>query len=55
MEKQRQTNPVLVRVTDSELRRIKRVAGREPLATWARRVLLEHCERREKRSRPSRD
>ena len=51
MAKQRQTNPILVRVTDSELRRIQRVAGREPLATWARRILLEHVERRERRER----
>ena len=49
MATQRQTNPILVRVTDSELRRIQRVAGREPLATWARRILLEHVERRERK------
>ena len=51
MAKQRQTNQILVRVTDSELRRIEKQAAREPLATWARRILLEHCERREKSQR----
>ncbi len=51
MAKQRQTNPILVRVTDSELRRIQRAAAREPLATWARRILLEYCDRREKSKR----
>ena len=50
-QQQRQTNPILVRVTDSELRRVQRAAGREPLATWARRILLEHVERRERRER----
>ena len=49
MAKQRQTNLIMVRVTDSELKRIEKQAAREPLATWARRILLEHCDRREKR------
>ena len=49
MAEQRQTNPIRLRVTDSELRRIKKVAGHEPLATWARRILVEHCERAERR------
>ena len=40
---------VMVRLNDRELARFKKQAGREPLATWARRILLEHCERREKR------
>jgi len=39
----------LIRLSDSELRRFQKQAGREPLATWARRILLEYCERREKR------
>ena len=43
-----QRNPILVRVTDQELKRFQKQAGREPLATWARRILLEHCERRER-------
>ncbi len=51
MAKQRQTNPILVRVTDSELKRIEKQAAREPLATWARRILLEYCDRREKSQR----
>ena len=51
MAKQRQTNQILVRVTDSELRRIEKQAAREPLATWARRILLEYCERRGKSQR----
>ena len=51
MKRQRQTRPIMVRVTDSELRRIEKQAAREPLATWARRILLEHCERREKSQR----
>ena len=51
MKRQRQTRPIMVRVTDSELRRIEKQSGREPLATWARRILLEYCERREKSQR----
>ena len=51
MVQQRQTNQLLVRVTDRELVRIRKQAGREPLATWARRILLEHVERKEKRER----
>ena len=47
-QQQRQTNPILVRVTDQELKRFQKQAGREPLATWARRILLEHVERRER-------
>ena len=42
---------ILVRLSDTELRRFQRQAQREPLATWARRILLEHVERREKRKR----
>ncbi len=51
MATQRQTNQIMVRVTDSELKRIQKQAGREALATWARRILLEHCDRREKSQR----
>ena len=42
---------ILVRLSDSELRRFQKQAAREPLATWARRILLEHCDRREKSQR----
>ena len=51
MKQQRQTRPIMVRVTDSELRRFQKQAARGPLATWARRILLEHCARREKSQR----
>ena len=40
-----------VRMSDTELRRFQKQAAREPLATWARRILLEHCDRREKSQR----
>ena len=51
MATQRQTNLIMVRVTDSELKRIEKQAGREPKATWARRILLEYCERAERRAK----
>ena len=51
MAKERQTNQIMVRVTDSELRRIEKRAGYEPLASWARRILLEYCERAERRAK----
>ena len=46
---QRRERLVMVRLSDAELQRFQRQAGREPLATWARRILLDYCERREKR------
>ncbi len=49
--KRQRANAIMIRVNDSELRRFKRQAGREALATWARRILLEYCDRREKSQR----
>ena len=46
-----QRNTVAIRLTDQDLLRFQKQAGREPLATWARRILLEHVERRERRER----
>ena len=51
MPEQRQVNQIQVRVTDSELRRIQRVAGHEPLASWGRRIMLEYVERKEKQKK----
>jgi hypothetical protein len=45
------THSIFVRVNPAELARFQKQAGREPLATWARRILLEHVERRERRER----
>ena len=45
------TNSIMVRLNDAELRQFQKQAAREPLATWARRILLEHCDRREKSQR----
>jgi hypothetical protein len=41
----------MVRVTDSELKRIQKVAGYERLASWGRRIMLEHVERAERRAK----
>ena len=46
----RRTNSIQLRMNDRELARFQKQAAREPLATWARRILLEHCERRERRA-----
>ena len=45
------TNGIMVRVNDTELRRFQKQAGYEPMAAWARRILLEYCDRREKSQR----
>ena len=45
------TNQVMIRFTDAEMRRVLRVAAREPRATFVRRIVLEHVERRERRER----
>ncbi len=42
---------LMVRLSDRELTRFQKQAAREPLATWARRILLEYCDRREKSQR----
>ena len=42
---------VLLRLNAAELARFQKQAAREPLATWARRILLEYCDRREKSQR----
>ena len=47
----RREHRVLLRLDDRELARFQKQAAREPLATWARRILLEHCDRREKSQR----
>ena len=43
--KPRETS-TLLRLSLAEREAMEREAGREPLATWARRVLLEHVERK---------
>ena len=48
---ERRERLVMVRLSDRELARFQKQAAREPLATWARRILLEHVERREKSQR----
>jgi len=48
---ERRVNAMQVRMTDRELERFQKQAGFEPLAGWARRILLEHCERRERRGK----
>ena len=45
------TNHCMIRLSDEELRRIKRVCQREPVAVFCRRIVLEHVERREKSQR----
>ena len=47
----RRERRVLLRLDDAELRRFQKQAGREPLATWARRILTEYVERCEKREK----
>ena len=47
----RREHRMLMRLDDRELARFQKQAGREPLATWARRILLEYCDRREKSQR----
>ena len=42
---------MLVRLNRAEKTRFEKQAAREPLATWARRILLEYCDRREKSQR----
>ncbi len=42
---------MMLRLNRAELARFQKQAAREPLATWARRILLEHCDRREKSKR----
>jgi len=46
----RRKHSMQLRMDDKELARFQKQAGREPLATWARRILLEYCERRERRT-----
>jgi len=46
----RRQHSVFVRLDDKELARFQKQAGHEPLATWARRILLEHCERKERKT-----
>ena len=48
---ERRERLVMVRLSDRELARFQKQAAREPLATWARRILLEYCDRREKSQR----
>ena len=45
---ERREHRVLLRLDERELARFQKQAAREPLATWARRILLEHVERRER-------
>ena len=45
------TNGIMVRVNDAELRRFQKQAGYEPMAAWARRILLEYCDRQERRAK----
>ena len=45
------TNGIMLRVNDAELRQFQKQAGYEPMAAWVRRILLEHCDRREKSQR----
>ena len=47
----RREHRMLIRLDDRELARFQKQAAREPLATWARRILLEYCDRREKSQR----
>jgi len=42
---------LFIRLSDEERARYERQAGREPLATWARRILTEYVERRERRGK----
>ncbi len=48
--KRQRDNAIMIRVNDAELRRFQRQAGREAMATWCRRILLEHIERAERRA-----
>ena len=45
------TKMLVIRLSDAEQRLFQKQAAREPLATWARRILLEYCDRREKSQR----
>ena len=50
MAKKRKAPPprrgaVFLRLNDAELATFRRAAGREPVAAWARRILMEHAER----------
>ncbi len=47
-EPPRRERAVFIRLDDRELARFQKQAGREPLATWYRRILLEHVEPRER-------
>ena len=39
---------IVLRFTEREKQQLRKQAGREPLSAWMRRILLEHCARREK-------
>lgn len=43
---EKQANRVVVKLTDDELAALEAAAGEEPLATYARRVLLRHLRRK---------
>ena len=45
----RRSNSIQLRMNHRELAQFRKQAGREPLATWARRILVEYCDRREKK------